>query len=56
MITEKPKTFNEVKELVECGDVSVMLQEDMDDGATHFLICDNRRSYEEGEVYEVVVK
>lgn len=54
-MTEKPKTFEEVKELVESGHISVMLQEGMADGKTRFLLCDHRRTYEEGEVYEVVV-
>ena len=54
MIPEKPKTFEEVKALVESGHISVMLQEEID-GETHFLISDHRRTYEEGEIYEVIV-
>jgi hypothetical protein len=54
MITEEPKTFKEVEALVESGDVSVWLQEERGN-KTLFLICDHRRNYEEGEVYEVLV-
>jgi hypothetical protein len=42
-------------DLVKTGDIEIMLQEDLDDGTTSLLVCDNRRSYEEGEVYEIIV-
>ena len=54
-MTKKPKTFEEVLKLVDSGDIEVMLQEWMTDGTICFLICDHRRTYEDGEVYEVVV-
>jgi hypothetical protein len=53
-MTEKPKTLFDVEELVHNGDISVMHQ-DFINNEYHFLICDHRRTYEEGEVYEVVV-
>ena len=53
-MNEKPKTFKEVEALVESGDVSVLIQEERGN-ETIFLICDHRRTYGEGEVYEVVV-
>ena len=53
-MNEKPKTFKEVEALVESGDVSVLIQEERGN-ETIFLICDHRRTYGEGEVYEAVV-
>ena len=50
----KPKTFAELKALVESGDISVMLQEDLSDGTTRLLLCDYRQPWEK-EVYEVIV-
>jgi hypothetical protein len=47
-------TFEEIEELVEKGDIEVMIQEEIGD-KTYFLICDHRRTYEEGEIYERVV-
>lgn len=60
MSKDKPETFEEVDTLVQMGAIEVMLQEDVKclaDGKykTHFLICDHRRTVEEGEVYEVIV-
>lgn len=57
-MTEKPKTFEEVTELLFSGDIDIMLKEDVQDKGMYkvrFLICDHRRTYEEGEVYEVIV-
>ncbi len=51
----KPKTFEEVEQLIASGDIEVMIQEDIDEQLTRMLICDNRRSYEEGEIYEIIV-
>lgn len=53
-IIEKPKTFSEVESLVKSGDISVLIQEERGE-KTLFLICDNRRVYEKGEIYEVLV-
>lgn len=55
MIKEKPKTWEELEALYDAGDISVLLQEELDDGTTRILICDNRRTYEEGEIYEIIV-
>ncbi len=54
-MVEKPKSFEELKQLVENGDIEVLIQEDQSDGTTLLLILDNRRSYEEGEIYELRV-
>ena len=51
----KPTSFDELKQLVENGDISVMLQEDLPDGTTRLLIQDNRRTYDEGEIYEIII-
>jgi hypothetical protein len=48
-------TFVDIEELVNNGDIEVMIQEEIN-GNTHFLICDHRRTYEEGEIYEIVIK
>ena len=55
MKSDKPKSIEEVKNLIGIGDIEVMIQEDLPDGTTRLLICDNRRTYEEGEVYEIIV-
>lgn len=47
-------TYEEIESLVESGDIEVMIQEVIND-KIHFLICDHRRTVEEGEVYEVVI-
>jgi hypothetical protein len=51
----KPKSFDELKNLVDTGDIEIMISEDLDDGTTRLLIHDHRRTYEEGEVYELIV-
>lgn len=53
----KPQTFTELEALVASGDVEVLLEEDFpgDENITRYLIQDNRRFYEEGEIYEVVL-
>ena len=53
-MVENPKTLFEIEELVSNGDISVMHQ-DFINNEYHFLVCDHRRTYEEGEVYEVVI-
>ena len=51
----KPKNEAELKKLVESGDIEIMLAEDICGQLTRLLLCDHRRSYEEGEIYEIVV-
>ncbi len=51
----KPKTLDELKVLFDSGDIEIMLSEDMEDGTTRILICDHRRTYEEGEIYEIII-
>ena len=51
----KPRNAEELKQLVDDHDIEIMLAEDLDDGTTRLLICDNRRTYEEGEIYELIV-
>ena len=51
----KPKNEEELKALVDSKEVEILLYEDLPDGTTRLLICDHRRSYEEGEIYELVV-
>ncbi len=51
----KPKTFEEVEQLIASGNIEVMIQEDLPDGTTRLFICDNRRTYEEGEIYEIII-
>lgn len=55
MMNNKPTSFEELKALVSSGEIEIMLQEDFQDGTTHLLVCDNRRTYEEGEIYEVIL-
>ncbi len=54
-MAEKPKSFDELKQLVVNEDIEILLQEDLPDGTTRLLIQDNRRTYEEGEIYELIV-
>ena len=54
-MVDKPKSFEELRQLVENGDIEVLIQEGVSDGTTRLLVRDNRRSYEEGEVYELIV-
>ena len=55
MISPKPKNEEELKQLVEAGDIEIMLAEDICGQLTRFLLCDHRRSYFEGEIYEIIV-
>ena len=55
MRAKKPKTMEEIQSLVNERAIEVCIAEELEDGRTQFLICDNRRSYEEGEIYEVIV-
>ena len=50
-----PQSFDELKKLVEDGDIEVLLQEDIAGELTRLLICDHRRTVEDGEIYEIVV-
>lgn len=51
----KPQSFNELENLVNNGDIEIMVSEELDDGTTRLLICDHRRIYEDGEIYELIV-
>lgn len=55
MDKDKPKNEEELKALVDSKEVEILLYEDLPDGTTRLLICDHRRSYEEGEIYELIV-
>lgn len=54
-MTEKPKSIEEVKTLISNGDIEIMLAEDLPDGTTRLLVCDYRRTFDENEVYEIIV-
>ena len=51
----KPRSTEELQALIENGDIEIMLAEDVDEQLTRLLICDHRRSYEEGEIYEIII-
>lgn len=51
-INGKPKTYEELRELIRDGFLSVQLSEELDDGTTHLLVLDNRQQYK-NEVYEL---
>ena len=51
----RPETIEELKSLVDAGDIEILLSEEIADGTTHLLVQDNRRTFEEGELYEIVV-
>ena len=51
----KPKSMSEIEALVADGDLCVMLAEDLNDGTTRLLVCDYRRTFDEGEIYEIIV-
>ena len=55
MIPPKPQNEEELRQLVEAGDIEIMLAEDICGQLTRLLLCDHRRSYSEGEIYEIVV-
>lgn len=54
MICPKPKTWTEVERLMDDEEIEVWIAEESDRGL-HLLICDHRRTVEEGEIYEIVV-
>lgn len=54
-MNEKPKSFAELKKLIDSGDIEILIYNENEDCTTSFLILDNRRSYEEGEIYEIRV-
>ena len=54
-LPSKPESTDELRTLVESGDIEILLSEEIADGTTHLLVQDNRRTYEEGELYEIVV-
>lgn len=51
----KPRSADELKALVDSGEIEIMLMEEIDGGLTRLLLCDHRRNYEEGEIYELIV-
>ncbi len=51
----KPRNAEELKALIDNHEVEIMLSEDLDDGTSRLLICDNRRTYDEGEIYEIII-
>ena len=51
----KPKSFEQLQILINSGDIEILLDEELDDGTTRLLICDHRQSYNDGEVYELIV-
>ncbi len=55
MIPPKPQSAEELRQLVEQGDIEIMLAEDLPDGTSHLMICDHRRNYSEGEIYEIII-
>ena len=55
MIPPQPQNEAELRQLVDSGDIEIMLWEDIDAQLTRLLLCDHRRSYEEGEIYEIIV-
>ena len=54
---KKSKTWADIECLVANGDIEILIAEDYpsDCNYTTLLIQDNRRTYEEGEIYEVVI-
>jgi len=55
MKAEKPKNIEELQQLVDSGDIEILDVFDLPDGTTCVAICDSRRSYEEGEIYEIYI-
>jgi len=53
MVELKPQSIEEVKNLIDAGDMEVWVQEDLDDGTTRLLVCDNRSTY--ANIYEIIV-
>lgn len=55
MTEPKPKTYEELEALVKSGDIEVLCEMDYpgDESLTIYLIQDNRRTIEEGEIYQV---
>jgi hypothetical protein len=50
---EKPKNIEELKQLIDNHEIEILDVFDLSDGTTCVAICDHRRSYEEGEIYEI---
>jgi hypothetical protein len=57
MPPDKPKTHGELEALVASGDIEVLLEEDFpaDESLVCYLVQDNRRTLDEGEIYELVL-
>ncbi len=53
MLSEEPETFDEMNKLVNSGALEIMLVDSFKKGTVSFLVCDNRRSYAEGEIYQL---
>ncbi len=51
----KPRNAEELKALVDAHEIEIMLSEDLPDGTSRLFICDNRRTFEEGEIYELII-
>jgi hypothetical protein len=51
----KPQSFAEFKTLLDNGDIEILLSEDMAGELTRLLILDHRRTYSEGEIYEILI-
>lgn len=51
----KPQSFAEFKALLVNGDIEILLSEDVAGELTRVLILDHRRTYSEGEIYEILI-
>jgi len=55
MVCSKPNTLEEVRQLLDAEDIEVWIDEEIIGGRRRLLICDYRRTVEEGELYEIIV-
>jgi hypothetical protein len=55
LTSNKPQSFAELKTLLDNGDIEVLLAEDVAGELTRLLILDHRRTYSEGEIYEILI-
>ena len=51
----KPKTWKEFEELYRDGDIEILIIEEQEDRTIKLLLCDHRRTYDEGEIYEIII-
>jgi len=49
----KPKSKGQLKRLVAQGAIEVLVEEPQLDGTILFFVHDHRRTYEDGELYEI---